>query len=746
MPSKTVNGTREQYFRAVEDRVAELEGILVREGIGDEGMVNWKKLQKELGSVGNANANGSGSGSGGDDAGSGSPPKNPVIIAAGSENGIEDWGLNSSTTPTPTNALAVRRHTKRPSTSFDVGDHAESRTDLYDFGGVDSVVEILRDLSLEASGGYIGASSHITMGRMIGSIVKAKESFTATNGRGIEEHLSPKSVCTVASPPDGILEARHVPADIAERLLKGYLKHISTRWPVLRTPYVRRLHAERLNLIDPYSTALLHLVYAIGGRFLETTGETGNFFPEEHHAAALRHLDEILQYHDIRSVEVLLLLSIYSLRAPRGPGAWTYVGLAMRQCIDMGFHRRTPRKIRSLMESEMRKRVFWSCYCLDRQVSIILGRPFAISDRDIDVELPLDVDEAVEDPVLLEQAHRAAKIQGDQPPSKSSSMSCFIHICRLRIIESNIQQAIYRVDQPTGATEAEVERFVVQLEQWKANMPRDARNPDTTSNVELDSMSMDGYDYYMVYYYKCMRFLLHPHLSRQQTNTQFLRKCADACGGVCQTYKKLHQNVSVGFSLMALHSVFLAGLTLIYCAWISPREVFSITASNDMTACSIVLYIITERWPGAKKYRDVFETIKQNVLDSIEEGKYAPRRAIKKLRPTLRQTLRTMDKNEEGQEEFEAMVADMAGAETEASSEGSLSLSTTPNTERYDSHDFGNGIMEGGQFTFGPPLDNLPLDCHGGQYGMDVQDWMLHDALDLSGFEIDGFQAEAGHF
>jgi hypothetical protein len=88
-------------------------------------------------------------------------------------------------------------------------------------------------------------------------------------------------------------------------------------------------------------------------------------------------------------------------------------------------------------------------------------------------------------------------MHGDQPPTKSSSMSCFIHICRLRIIESNIQQAIYRVDQPTGATEAEVEKFVLQLEQWKANMPRDARNPDTPSNVELDSMSMDGYDYYV---------------------------------------------------------------------------------------------------------------------------------------------------------------------------------------------------------------------------------------------------------
>jgi hypothetical protein len=59
--------------------------------------------------------------------------------------------------------------------------------------------------------------------------------------------------------------------------------------------------------------------------------------------------------------------------------------------------------------------------------------------------------------------------------------------------------------------------------------------------------------------------------------------------------------------------------------------------------------------------------------------------------------------------------------------------------------------MQGG-FTFGPPLDNLPLDYPVAEYGeltmgnADVQDWMLNDGLDLSGFEIDGFQAEAGHF
>jgi hypothetical protein len=171
-----------------------------------------------------------------------------------------------------------------------------------------------------------------------------------------------------------------------------------------------------------------------------------------------------------------------------------------------------------------------------------------------------------------------------------------------------------------------------------------------------------------------MRFLLHPQLSAPETNVRFLKKCAEACGDVCQTYKKLHQSVPVGFSLMALHSVFLAGmdnmaapntpadvvtgLTLIYCTWISPQEVFSIKTSSDMNACSIVLYIITERWPGAKKYRDTYEAIKQSLLESVEESQYEPRRVIKDVYPNL---LPPMVRNQEGSAEVTHILAEMAG-------------------------------------------------------------------------------------
>jgi hypothetical protein len=68
----------------------------------------------------------------------------------------------------------------------------------------------------------------------------------------------------------------------------------------------------------------------------------------------------------------------------------------------------------------------------------------------------------------------------------------------------------------------------------------------------------------MIEYYQCKRLLLFPQLSQPEVRRQYLKECAVACGGVCRTYKDLHQRESVGYSLMALQSVFMAGKYHVY--------------------------------------------------------------------------------------------------------------------------------------------------------------------------------------
>jgi hypothetical protein len=138
---------------------------------------------------------------------------------------------------------------------------------------VDSLLGAIRDLSLSANGHYIGGTSTITLGRLLGSVIKGQNiASPGLMGVGQDseepEEMKPKSITNSALAD--IMGPWFSAEAVSTRLYEGYIKHISTRFPVLHTPRVLELHQGREHIDNPYDDAILHLVYATGGRFLET--------------------------------------------------------------------------------------------------------------------------------------------------------------------------------------------------------------------------------------------------------------------------------------------------------------------------------------------------------------------------------------------------------------------------------------------------------------------------------------------
>jgi hypothetical protein len=90
---------------------------------------------------------------------------------------------------------------------------------------------------------------------------------------------------------------------------------------------------------------------------------------------------------------------------------------------------------------------------------------------------------------------------------------------------------------------------------------------------------------------------------------------ARSATAVCTAYKLLNQEKILSYNVTALHSCFLAGLTLIYCLW-RKRGLFSYDALEGIRACSWCLTVFGEKWPGAVKYRDIFDAVSGNLLRS----------------------------------------------------------------------------------------------------------------------------------
>lgn len=59
------------------------------------------------------------------------------------------------------------------------------------------------------------------------------------------------------------------PPEIASKLLNGYIKHLSTQYPVLHTPRLKELHTKPFATLSIFEQCILHLVYANSGRILE---------------------------------------------------------------------------------------------------------------------------------------------------------------------------------------------------------------------------------------------------------------------------------------------------------------------------------------------------------------------------------------------------------------------------------------------------------------------------------------------
>ena len=131
---------------------------------------------------------------------------------------------------------------------------------------------------------------------------------------------------------------------------------------------------------------------------------TGQAEPESYHASAMVHLEAFLHQSKggVEELQVVLLLAGYALLRPVSPGLWYIVGVAVRLAVDLGLHYedadiegkkvpnkgpKTEKEGKKEWARDMRRRLWWCVYNLDRLVSTCVGRPFGIADEVISTQV-----------------------------------------------------------------------------------------------------------------------------------------------------------------------------------------------------------------------------------------------------------------------------------------------------------------------------------------------------------------------
>ncbi|KAI9319346.1 fungal-specific transcription factor domain-containing protein [Dichotomocladium elegans] len=210
---------------------------------------------------------------------------------------------------------------------------------------------------------------------------------------GINEHLLYTGQSWLQR-RDSIQSTRFCGSDdmvIQQHLITLFFRH---RYPIL--PLVpRRLFYEHLEQRGSlYTPILIYSMYAHAAHYSD------EFAPQAstYYNRAVSLLDEYLDQPRVSTIAALCLLSIYEpSRDPSNANAnfsrcrsQIYSNMAFRMCYDLGINKRHLINERgSRCESELYKRVFWTCYCLDKMQNICIGKPWAMLTKDTDLDMPL---------------------------------------------------------------------------------------------------------------------------------------------------------------------------------------------------------------------------------------------------------------------------------------------------------------------------------------------------------------------
>lgn len=275
---------------------------------------------------------------------------------------------------------------------------------------------------------------------------------------GIYHDIIPRTAGALCSAQFSRFDSTKIPTDVARRLFENYRDDILPRFPcfleeTLPTLFSQFCQNQETNHVGDSSDGKLSdnetivaqkfivpMILAISS----LTSKGPNFsmiagLGEALLVEAMHHANTIFSNTSLLSLQCMFLLIQLGLMLPYSANLWFLTGEAMRIAVALGLHiEPDPEMVPDPKQAELRRRVFWVAYQLDRTVCIPGGCPMALSDEHITTRLPYSggVSHKLAD---FSQHHSATK-------EHLKEMQFILHV-QLRILQSQIH-AIQFFDHP----------------------------------------------------------------------------------------------------------------------------------------------------------------------------------------------------------------------------------------------------------------------------------------------------------
>ncbi|KAI2625527.1 fungal-specific transcription factor domain-containing protein [Xylaria nigripes] len=162
-------------------------------------------------------------------------------------------------------------------------------------------------------------------------------------------------------------------------------------WPTFQHDVSRLYQSNDLRQVPSPWLAMFFTVLALGSLFSSDPNLDRALKASEFMEIANDLMDPWANDFVLDDVRAIFLLSFALYEMNLKSAAWKWLGKAVRSAQDLDLHLEVG--MRSRVEADMRRRVWWALYIFDRTLSLDLGRPFIIDDVDCDVGLPEPYDD-----------------------------------------------------------------------------------------------------------------------------------------------------------------------------------------------------------------------------------------------------------------------------------------------------------------------------------------------------------------
>ncbi|OJD15912.1 hypothetical protein AJ78_03892 [Emergomyces pasteurianus Ep9510] len=185
------------------------------------------------------------------------------------------------------------------------------------------------------------------------------------------------------------------PRLVSDQLINIFFQEWAPLYPVIHRPTLLKIYGQYTNNPtafedDKYYLAQLNLIFGISAISCTVRIPQDPALFEQNW---LPKLDALAHDISLAGLQCYVLAQIYYTIKADYRSLLRYRSLAVGMCHQLGLHQSQRRFSFNPLTSEMRKKVFWCQYVLDRFTAALTGLPVLIAESDIAAEYPADVDD-----------------------------------------------------------------------------------------------------------------------------------------------------------------------------------------------------------------------------------------------------------------------------------------------------------------------------------------------------------------